>query len=151
MELMLVIAITGFVIIMAPSILAGLNRKGVRHAAEHLYSELQLARLSAIRSKKPCALVFNTPSPNQYFNSLTKKHVDLGQYRGGVRFLPTGPDGKSMAHEIRFNRQGMSMSLAPVHAYLTNKDGSPIYRLRVMLPGGLSMERWNGETWRTHG
>jgi hypothetical protein len=119
----------------------------VRHAAENLYAELQLARLSAIRNKRPCALLFTTQDSNKYCNSLTRQCVQLAQYRGGVRFLPVGPKGKPMATEIRFNRQGMSMSIAPVHVYLTNRDHTAIYRIRVMLSGGPALERWNGKDW----
>lgn len=147
LELMVVAAIAGSVMITAPPIISWMNLSGVRHAAENLYAELQLARLSAIRNKHPCALVFTTQGSNQYCNSLTHQCVPLAQYWGGVQFMRIGPNGKPMATEIRFNRQGMSMSIAPVHVYLTNKDRTAIYRIRVMLPGGLSLERWNGKDW----
>ena len=147
LELMLVVAIAGSMMIAVPAIISWMNQSGVRHAAETLYAELQLARLSAIRNKQPCALVFTTQDSNQYCNSLTHQCVELARYRGGVHFLPVGPKGKPMATEIRFNRQGMSMSIAPVHVYLTNMDRTAIYRIRVMLPGGLALERWNGKDW----
>ena len=146
-ELLIVVAILGSVIIVTPPIFSWMNMAGVHQAAEHLYAELQLARISAIRNKQPCALTFNIPGPDNYCNAVTHKCVDLDQYRGGVRFLNTGPDGRSMAEKIRFNRQGMSMSIAPVQVYLTNKEGSAIYRIRVMLPGGLTLDRWNGKSW----
>lgn len=147
LELMLVVAIAGSVMMAAPPIISWMDQSGVRHAAEHLCAELQLARLSAIRNKQPCALVFTTQDSNQYCNSLTHQCVELAQYRGGVEFLPVGPKGKPMAAEIRFNRQGMSMSIAPVHVYLTNRDHTTIYRIRVMLAGGLALDLWNGKDW----
>lgn len=146
-EIMVVMVILSSLVLAVPPVITWLNQQGVRHAAQHLYGELQLARLAAIRSKKPCAISFDDPGPRQYSNSRTRQTVDLARYRGDVRFLPVGPDGKSMAPEISFNRQGMSTSVVPRHVYLSNARGTAIYRIRVMLPGGLSLARWNGKSW----
>ena len=147
LELMIVIAIAGMSIILTPPILRWLDQKGVRQAAEQLYAELQLARLTAIRNKKPCGLYFNSPGINQYINTQNNQQINLDQYRGGVHFMQTSPDGKTMSETIRFNRQGMSMSIAPANVYLSDQSGISIYRLRVMLPGGISLDRWKGMGW----
>jgi prepilin-type N-terminal cleavage/methylation domain-containing protein len=147
MEVMMVVAIVSAVVISVPALHAWMQRQGVGLAVDQLRADLQLARIMAINQKETCAIVFNSPGPNQYTNSLNHQTVDLAGYRGGVRFLTIGPAGGSAKTKIAFNRQGMSTSAAEVDVFLTDQVKHAIYRLRVLGPGGISVARWTGGRW----
>ncbi len=148
MEAMIVLAIMTAVIIAVPPIFNRLGRQGVGHAADQLRSDLQLARMLAINRKQPCAIETNIPQGDQYRNTGNRQVVRLDGYRGGVRFLEEGPDGSDSSGRIVFNRQGMSASALPSDLFLADKAEQSIYRLRVMLPGGISISRWSGSRWQ---
>jgi prepilin-type N-terminal cleavage/methylation domain-containing protein len=147
MEVMMVVAIISAVVISVPAFHEWVQRQGVGLAVDQLRADLQLARITAINRKKNCAIVFNSPGPNQYTNSLNHQTVDLAGYRGGVRFLPIGPAGGGAKSQIIFNRQGMSTSASEVDVFLTDQAKHAIYRLRVLGPGGISVARWTGGRW----
>jgi prepilin-type N-terminal cleavage/methylation domain-containing protein len=145
LEAMIVIAIIGSTFIALPALLQWMNQQGISHAADQLRCDLQLARMMAISHRKACAIQFNVPGKNQYQNSLTQKVVDLGAYKGGVHFLPEGPDRNAMSGQIIFNSRGMAVPAGDI--YLANTKESRIYRLLILMPGGISQFRWNGEQW----
>ena len=145
-ELLMVIFIISSVLIAVAPINSWLQRQGVKLATEQLRGELQLARLMAINHKKTCSIVFNSPSMDNYSNNLNHRAVNLESYRGGVHFLPKGPDGGVASKSITFNRRGMATSFGAV--FLSNLKGSDIFRVRVLTPGGISVYRWNGNDWR---
>ena len=147
LEAMISVAIVVFMVIAAPPVLNWLSKQGVGHAVNQLRSDLQLARMMAINRKQACAIVLNTPDANQYQNSLNRQIVNLGSYRGGVRFLNPGPDGSRSSSQIVFNRQGMSAG-PPADVFLADRKNSSIYRIRVMMPGGISVYRWSGDRWQ---
>ncbi len=148
LEAVITLAILAAVIIMAPPMLKWLGYQGVGHAVDQLRTDLQQARMMAINRKQSCAIVINPPELNQYQNSLNQQVVRLKQYRGGVRFLEEGPDGSSTSTRIAFNRQGMSTSTAAQRFVLSDRENRSIYRIRVMKPGGISVDRWNGDRWQ---
>ena len=147
-ELMIVIAILCSIIISVPPLLKMIEKNGVVRAVELLRSDLQLARLMAI-NKKNDSIVNFCVNGNQYYRRNTDNQtVYLSKYRGGVSFLKTGPDGKEMAKKIAFNKQGMSMSVVPANIYMSNRDLTRIFRIRVMLAGGIAVFEWNNNTWQ---
>lgn len=145
MEAVVVMGILSAVVIAALPLRSWLQRQGVRLATEQLRCDLQLARLMAINRKRTCSIVMNSPANDQYSNSLSRQMVNLSSYRGGVHFLSKGPDGGVAARDITFNRRGMAMSFGAV--FLSDREESSIYRIRVMLPGGISIFRWSGHDW----
>ncbi len=147
-EAMVVISIIGAVVISIPPMLKWLRQQGLCHAVEQLQVDLQLARVAAIRQKQACAVRFNTPGLNQYSIAHQRRSCDLKAYRGNVHFLKQGPDGMKMAEEVKFNCQGMSTSVIPADIFLSNADASAIYRIRILLPGGISVYRWIGGHWQ---
>ena len=146
LEMMVVIAILGAVIISVPNILQWLRYQGVQHAADQLRCDLQLARMMAIRQKQTCALLFNHPAAGQYTNSLNNKTVHLSAYRGGVHFLRNGPGNDAMSSAIKFSRRGMAVPAGDI--YLADQDNQNIFRILVLVPGGISVLRWNGRSWQ---
>ena len=145
-ELMLVVALMATVAIATPALLQWFQQQGVSHAVNHLRADLQLARMMAINQKQTCSVIFNAPEPNQYINSLSSRVAFLSSYRGGVHFLPRGPDGNPMSPRISFTRRGMATLSADV--YLADQKNLTNYRILVLAPGGISVSRWNGERWQ---
>jgi type II secretory pathway pseudopilin PulG len=146
LELATVLAILTITVIGIPPMMQWLNRQGVRHAVDQLNGDLQLARVMAIRQKQTCAVTFNQPGPNQYVNSINQKIVDLSSYRGGVHFMSRGPTDDAMSLRICFTSRGMTVPAADI--YLANGGRQDIYRLRVLVPGGISIFRWDGDHWK---
>ena len=125
-----------------------LRQRGVYHAVEQLQADLQWARVSAIRQKQKFALRFNDPGLNQYSMAHGKHCGDLSAYRGNVHFLRQGPDGLKMAEEVKFDCQGMSTSVLPADIFVSDGGGLATFRIRVLLPGGISVYRWIGGHWQ---
>lgn len=146
LELVIVMAIVTLTVISVPPMIQWLNRQGIRHAMEQLRSDLQLARVMAIRRQQTCSVIFNQPKTNQYINSINGKIVDLAKYRGSVQFLSRSPDDDAMSSQINFTGRGMCAPAGDV--YLADGDLESVFRVRVLVPGGISIFRWNGESWR---
>lgn len=146
LELLIVMGIAALTVISVPPMIHWLNRQGLRHAVEQLRCDLQLARVMAIRRQQTCAVIFNQPGTNQYINSISQKISDLSRYRGGVHFLSPGPDHDAMSSRINYTRRGMSTPAGDI--YVADGDQQNIFRIRVLIPGGISVFRWNGEAWQ---
>jgi prepilin-type N-terminal cleavage/methylation domain-containing protein len=146
LELVIVMAIAALTVISVPPMIQWLNRQGIQHAVEQLRSDLQLARVMAIRKQQTCSVIFNQPKTNQYINSINGKIVDLAKYRGNVQFLSFSPDDDAMSSKINFTGRGMCAPAADV--YLADGGMESVFRVRVLVPGGISIFRWNGENWR---
>ena len=147
LELMVVIAILGGMIIAMPTLKSWLGRQGVALAADRLRSDIQLARIMAIKHKQACAITVHMPDQDHYQNSLSRQFIRISQFRGGVHFLNQGPDGRPAASEIVFNRRGMSTSVVPRNLFLADAELNRIFRIQVRLPGGISLHRWGGDQW----
>lgn len=147
LEAALIMIIAGIVMLGAPPVWQWFRIQGPGHAVDQLTSDLQLARMTAIRKRTRCALQINTPGPNQYQNSVSKRITNLSAYRGGIHFLPRGPNGCTMAPHVTFNQQGMSTSVVPQDLFVADRDRRVIYRVRVLAPGGICVYRWFGGRW----
>lgn len=141
-ESMVVMAIVSIAVLVVPAMLLWLRMQGVSHAAAQIQADIQLARVMAIRRKQCCTLRFNAPRINQYTNNGNGARTDLRAYRGNVHFLAHGPDGAKMAGELSFNSRGMSRTVAPVDVFISDGQGMSTYRLRVLQPGGVTVQRW---------
>lgn len=147
LEAALVMTIAGIVMLGVPPVWQWLRTQGPGHAVDQLAADLQLARMTAIRKRIRCALQMNTPGPNQYQNSVSGRITNLSAYRGGIHFLPRGPNGRTMAVHVTFNQQGMSTSVAPKDLFVADRDRRVIYRVRVLAPGGICVYRWIDGRW----
>ncbi|RJQ81665.1 MAG: prepilin-type N-terminal cleavage/methylation domain-containing protein [Desulfobacteraceae bacterium] len=162
-ELLTVIAIFGIVALFgAPAIHSHLQRQGLGNAKERLRSDLQQAKLLAIKNAGFCDIDFNTPAANQYRitlreNDLTLTRVigvvDLADYRGSVTFTTDPGTGDPTAGQIRFNGQGLIDGPAGA-AFLTNADNADGFRrVRASLSGAVSEHVWSAavNAWVTSG
>ena len=147
LEMVIVVAIMGMIVLVMPALGGWLRQQGVSLAADQLRTDIQLARMMAIRNKRNCAVAIHSPDNDQYQNSLNRQWVSLAQFRGGVHFLGEGPDGRTAATKIVFNRQGMSTTVVPQDIFLADDGLRTIYRIRVMLPGGIIVQRWGKGRW----
>ena len=96
LELMVTIAMVAILFgIGVPSINALVNSSGANRAAHELISDMNLARIQAVRSGRNATVAFNSPGPNQYTitwnNGANSRTVNLSNFRGGVVFEPNPP------------------------------------------------------------
>lgn len=147
-ESLVVLAIVGAVVISVPAMLQWVRQQGIHHAVDQIRADLQSAKMMAIRQKQICRLQFNSPTGNRYINTITGRQTDLQAFRGGVHFLDHGPDGRKMASEASFNSRGMSCSVIPTNILIGDELGLETYCIRILLPGGVSVYRWDGGAWK---
>lgn len=147
LELIVVVAIM-MTILVAVHMGLHMRSKGIALAVDQIRSDIHQARLMAISRKQSCAIELNHSRQYEYFNSLTRQTKELSRFHGGIHFLEQGPDGRASADRIVFNRRGMSTSVVPQQLFVADADLARIFRIRVMLPGGISIHRWINEKWR---
>ena len=141
LELMIVLAILAIIAGFASSsgIRSWLTQRGLSTAVEQLRSDLQRAKVLAIKEHTNCSLNINTPAGNQYTITLNNQVIDLGNYRGQVTFEPASDPG------ITFTPWGSCTATAQFQ--LTNQANTALYRLRISAAGGISKQVWNGANW----
>lgn len=147
-EALVSLAIIATVAIAVPSFMLSMRQQGAGHAVNKVRADLQRSRILAVKEKKECAVEFNNPGTNQYATTLNRRVTDLKGYKGGVYFMPRGPDGGVMTAKVAFNRKGMSTTIVPRNIYIANQSQTSIYRVSILPPGGIFVHRWNGKHWR---
>ena len=148
LETIIVLVLMVCLAVAIPPIIQWASLHGVHHAVDILQADLQKARCMAISQNRSSPVRFNHPADNSYASLISGATRSLGHYRGGVHFLPRGPDGRSMAQQVIFTRMGMSSSVLPADVYIAGENDPYPYRIRVLLPGGISVSRWNGRFWK---
>ena len=143
-ELIIVIAILGISASIAiPGFSRWLPRYRLKSAASGLYSDLQLARLEAIKRNATCSITYST-GPDQYTFSPINKTVVLADYGSGVKFDDPTHTKTFATATITFNSRGLSNA---GYAYLSNNNNSAYYRVGPLSSGVILMRRWNGSDW----
>ncbi len=142
MELMIIIAIIGVLIgIAVPNFLGWLPKYRLRSAADELFTNLNLAKMAAVRSGDNCRVDFGA---NSYTIQCLSKTVDLFDYGSGVTFKKT--DGSpGFPAFITFNSRGLSNSAS---AQLTNEARTGYFRVLVLSSGVVQLQTYNGVTWQ---
>lgn len=143
-ELMVTI---GILAIMAAVAIPGFSRwlpsYHLRSAAREVYSNMQLARLEAVKRNTDCVVTIDTDQ-NKYDISLVNKNVSLSQYGSGIVF--EGPSTSDLTDAgVTFTSRG-SASLH-IFAYLTNSEKTAFYRIEVMPIGTINLKKYNGSDW----
>ncbi|MCI5222095.1 MAG: prepilin-type N-terminal cleavage/methylation domain-containing protein [Candidatus Electrothrix sp. AR4] len=87
-ELMVVIALVGILsAIGLPNFLAGLPEKRLKGATRNMFSDLQKARLLAVKNNEPVTFTFNTTDPEKPFYSYANlPNVALEQFSPSIRY-----------------------------------------------------------------
>ena len=124
-----------------PNFLTWLPKYRLKIAARDLYSNLQMAKMSAIRANKDCKVTYYK-NPDRYRVDLLNKTIRLSDYRSGITFH--GPKNQTFAvPAITFNSRGTSNS---GYAYLTNSGYTAFYRVGPLTSGAIKLQKWNGGT-----
>ena len=146
LELMIVIGIIAILsAITVPNIIGWYRHQGLRSAVVELQSNLQLVKLAAVKQNQSCSVNIDT-GVGSYVIPCLNKTVSLGSYSGGVVF--GGPNGEATDNIVTYKSSGTSNSAAPLSVYLTNRDSTGFYRVRVFLPGGVVTSKWDGANWK---
>jgi Tfp pilus assembly protein FimT len=124
-----------------PNFLSWLPKYRLKSAARDLYSNLQLAKMSAIKANKNCRVKYYK-NPDRYTVDLLNKTMRLSDYRSGITFW--GPNNQTFAvSTITFNSRGSSNS---GYAYLANSGKTAYYRVGPLTSGAIKLQKWDGGT-----
>ena len=146
-ELMVVIAIMAIAMAIGyPNLRAFIPSSRLSSALQDLHSNLQQAKIAAIKNNGNCTVTYST-SPDQYvitYPNGTTKTVSLADYGSGVTFK--GPTTEDIpADPITFNSRGSSNM---GYAYLTNGARTAFYRIGPLVSGVIRIQRHDGgSTW----
>lgn len=132
-EVMVVIGIIAILAAVAiPGFSAWLPDYRLKSAAQDLYSNMQLAKVEAIRSNGQYTITFNTGDKNYQVkrpDGTTEKTVSLSDYGSGVTY----GDVEYTGSDISFTARGMTDENQK-WVYLTN-DKNTSYRVGTTLSG----------------
>ena len=143
-EVMIVIAIIAIAsAYVVPNLLGWISHQGLRSAVVELQSDIQSAKMSAVRQNQDCSINVNTAS-GTYRIPCLRKTVLLNNYRGGLVFM--GPGGEATAGVLTLTSRGLCTPFGSI--YLTNRERTGYYRVQVLISGGVVTSKWDGVNWR---
>ena len=138
-ELLTTIAIIAVLAAIAiPAFSGWIPNYRLKMAARDLYSNMQLAKLTAVRNNQNCSITLST-SPDRYTVSLINKTVVLGDYGSGVKFDDPTHLLTFKKSPLTFNPRGMSNS---GYVYLSNEKNSAYYRVSPISSGAIILQKW---------
>ncbi len=157
-ELMIVIAIIGILAgIAVPAFMAWRPSFQLRRAARDLYSNMQKAKMEAIKTNFSDTITFNPAPANNYQFTLngTMHTVNLADYGNGIQFgMPNGagilggdfgtvaPPITYTGGQFTFDVRGMAVGGITGCVYIRNNDGDG-FAVGVLATSGLVvMRRW---------
>ena len=152
MEILITIAIIGIVTAIAiPNFLTLLPRWRAKAAATDLFSNLQLAKITAVRKGQNVSVTF---TGNSYVIGLINKTVQLSEYKSGIEFRGPAPEYRTVdVSPLIFNSRGM-LTTAEGYAYLSPgnlADSDPdkvYYRAGATTAGVITMQMKVGNEWK---
>jgi len=161
MELMIAVAIIGILTAIAvPNIISWLPNYRLKAAANDLYSNMQKAKLQAVKENRtieirfddsisPGFYYFNTIDDNNYTNG--EFRIDLKNYSSCVDF-GTGNATKNWngddctpipASQIKFHLNGTANNQS---VYLENQNHDICYAITARIAGSIKLRKYNGKT-----
>lgn len=166
-ELLVAIALIAIIAAIAiPNFIGWLPKYRLRSAADDLYSNLQLAKLGAIKNNNDWAIVFNEGADSYSIISdygganTVEKTVSLSSYKSGIGFgngnatqdIPGGAFPNGMVSYVTpddtaiFNPRGLADNLG--YVYLANDQGEARAVGTPFLAGGIVLRVWLGSSWQ---
>lgn len=138
--------------IMASIAIPGFSRwlpnQRLKVAARDLFSNMQLAKMEAIKTNTNCSISLSTGPPDQYTVSCLNKTIVLTGYGSGIQFQGPPPSGQTFSSPtITFTSRGITTSTTTFNIYLSNATNSAYYKVVTSPYGGLKIQKWNGATW----
>jgi prepilin-type N-terminal cleavage/methylation domain-containing protein len=148
MELLIVIAIIGILAgIAVPNFLGYLPKYRLKSAVDDLFTNLQLAKMTAVRNATDCTVNFTSAGYTIESEGQTIRAVNLGDYKSGVTFArPPGDTAAAFPGSINFNGRGLSTTSS--YAYLTNAPRTGHFRAGALTSGVVRIQKWSGGTWQ---
>ena len=172
-ELVVVVLIIGIMAAIAvPNILAWLPNMRLKEAARDLYSNMQKARMMAVKTNRNTAITFDTAN-NKYiicdnWDSATSscvggtQTVDFSSMRDGIGYghganntPATSPvSGTTFGDNVTynspvnvatFNSRGLCNA---GYVYLDHKDHTTTYAIGSKTSGVIKLLKWNGSVWK---
>jgi len=121
----------------------------LKSATTDLFSNLQLAKMEAIRANGDCEVSFDTSGGGSYQltgPSGTIKTVALSEYGSGIGYgRPGGGDSVTYSGDVTFKASGMTTNIGG-WVYIKN-DKDRYYRVGTLLTGVVRLRKWNGSDW----
>jgi prepilin-type N-terminal cleavage/methylation domain-containing protein len=134
-ELIIVISIVAILSAIAvPNFVSWIPKYRVKDAAQDLYSNIQMAKMEAIKRNQNCTVTFtnNAGADDRYVVGLINRNVSLADYGSGVQFSATPAPAA-----ITFNSRGIANSALNVS--LTNNVNSATYQISILTSGVVSI------------
>jgi prepilin-type N-terminal cleavage/methylation domain-containing protein len=170
-ELLVVLIVLGILAsITIPGFSTWLPNYRLKSASRDLYSNMQLAKMGAIKANADWAIAFDTGA-NRYFvysdagdgdwtttgDNATEKTVDLAAYKAGVSYghgnaandIPGGAfpgDDVSYTNNVAvFNPRGTCDEEG--YVYLENSKTTTTYGVGTRTSGVIRLRKWAGAAW----
>ncbi len=174
-ELMIVIGVAAVIMAFAiPGVLNWIPDYRLKGGANDLFSNLQWAKLNAVKANKDWAVVFDTANGVYYICSdkgdnswstvlgaganTVERTVDFAQYESGVGYgsgsattnATTGGGalpGDNVSYNfniLTFNSRG---TCSGGYVYLDNNNNSLAFAVGTRVSGVILMHRWTGSGW----
>lgn len=149
-ETMVVLAIIVIVTAIAiPTYVTLLPNYRLKSAAQDLYSNLQSAKMQAIKKNNTSTVKFDI-SGGEYTKSDDTKVILNKVYKGSVSYgKPTSAPDETYAGtppQVEFNARGMTNNTDDGWVYLTNNKGR-YYEVGTFPSGVIMLKKWNGSDW----
>ena len=170
-ELVIVLVVMGIMAaIVAPNLLGYLPESRLKNAARDLFSNMQLAKIGAIKNNADWAIVFNVGAGEYYVcsddggdgwtgtgNDTIEETVVLADYGSGVTYGSvtgfSGIDGNPLDNGVTYSTVTDVVRLQPRgtadtgYVYLTNSGGTSYIGVGTTAAGVVRLRRWNGSDW----
>jgi Tfp pilus assembly protein FimT len=142
MELLIVIAIIGILAgIAVPNFLGYLPKYRLKSAVDDLFTNLQLAKMTAVRNAADCTVSFTSTGYTIESDGQTIRSVNLADYGSGVAFaIPPGGTTAAFPASITFNSRGLSTTSR--YAYVTNEPQTAHFCVGALTSGVIRTQKW---------
>jgi len=170
-ELLVTLAVLTILLSLAIGGFRGWRQKyQLRGAAREIYSDFQLAKMTAVKDRARCAVFFDVANkqhrvvssgPNGTIgdgDDVTLKTVDLSEYGKGLIY---GAGGSGAGATVTFSGNGIvfdprGMIYNPSggavsqdgYAYLQSQGKNDAFRVGVRTGGVIILQRWTGSAWQ---
>jgi prepilin-type N-terminal cleavage/methylation domain-containing protein len=158
-----VMVVIGIIAILAgaaiPGFSAWLPRYRLKSAVQDLYSNMQLAKMNAVRTGQNSIITFNPGSGT--YTKADGTLVTLSDYGSGIEYgrgnATQGVGGEPFGDFVTyvtpdnvasFNSRGMGNNVGNGYVYFTVRDKDLAYAVGSLSSGVVFLRRWNGSDWQ---
>lgn len=143
-ELMVAVAIISVLAGVAiPTFSAWLPNYRLKGAARDLYSNIQLAKMEAIKQNTDISITFQAGPDRYSIADVLPNPVLLADCGGGVNYeAPTG--FSNTLATITYNQRGICTAGNGTFVYISNSKKSTFFRVGPNAAGAVRLEKWNG-------